>query len=63
MDMVLHSVEKTVFPKTSSALDYYSTLFKNEQEKNPIFKSLMERVKAGDFSLGYFLHFYRNHQS
>lgn len=61
MDMVLHSVEKTVFPKTASALDYYSTLFKNEQENNPIFKSLMERVKAGDFSLGYFLHFYRNH--
>jgi len=61
MDMVLRSVENKQFSKTAPALDYYTTLFKDEQEGNPIFSSLLERVNAGDFTLSYFLKFYRNY--
>ena len=61
MDMVRTSVENKTFPKTSLALDYYTKLLKGEQERNPVFKNLVERVRLGDFSLDYFLHFYRNH--
>jgi hypothetical protein len=61
MDMILRSVENKTFSKTSFALDHYTKVLKNEQEKNPIFKSLLERVNAGDFGLNYFLKFYRNY--
>jgi hypothetical protein len=61
MDMVLRSVENKTFSKTSFALDHYTKLFKKDQANNPVFRNLVDRVKAGDFSLGYFLHFYRNH--
>lgn len=61
MDMVLQSVESKKFPKTAPALDYYTKLFKDEQEKNPIFSNLLDRVRAGDFELSYFLKFYRNY--
>jgi len=61
MDLVLRSVEDKIFSKSPLALDYYTAVFKHEQESNPVFKSLLERVNAGDFSLGYFLQFYRNH--
>ena len=60
MDIVLRSVENKTFPKTAPAIAYYASLFKKEQENDSIFKNLLERVKAGDFSLDYFLHFYRN---
>lgn len=60
MDMVLRSVEDKTFSKSPLALDHYTALFKREQEKNPLFKNLIERVKAEDFRLGYFLQFYRN---
>lgn len=60
MDMVLRSVENKTFPKTAPAIVHYAESFKKEQEKNPIFKNLIERVKAGEFSLSYFLKFYRN---
>jgi len=61
MDMVLRSVENKKFTKTASALDFYTKVFKDEQEENPIFNNLLERVRAGDFSLRYFLKFYRNY--
>jgi hypothetical protein len=60
MNMVLGSVKNKTFPKTAPALDYYTNIFKQEQEANPVFKNLVERVKGGDFSLSYFLNFYRN---
>lgn len=60
MNMVLGSVKNKTFAKTAPALDYYTNIFKQEQEANPVFKSLIERVKVGDFSLSYFLNFYRN---
>lgn len=61
MDMVLRSVKDKTFDKTSSALDYYTKIFKDEQEKNPIFSNLLERIRANDFTLSYFLKFYRNY--
>jgi len=60
MNMVLRSVETKRFEKTAPALDYYTKVFKQEQENNPTFKHLLDRVRAGEFSLNYFLHFYRN---
>ena len=60
MHTVLKSVQDKKFAKTAPALDYYTSLFKGEQEKNPLFKGLMDRVKEGEFSLSYFLDFYRN---
>lgn len=60
INMVLRSVNDKAFPKTASALDYYTEVFKEEQEFNPIFENLLERVKAGEFNLSYFLNFYRN---
>jgi len=61
MDMVLRSVRDKKFPKTAPALEYYTKIFKDEQEKNPIFSNLIDRVNAGDFTLSYFLKFYRNY--
>jgi hypothetical protein len=61
MDMVLRSVQEKKFPKTDVALNYYTETFKKEQEKNPIFNNLLERVNAGDFKVSYFLKFYRNY--
>lgn len=60
MHEVLRSVENKKFEKTAPALDHYTKVFKTEQEKNSMFKDLVERVKAGEFSLSYFLNFYRN---
>ena len=60
MDMVLRSVDNKTFPKTAPAIVHYAESFKKEQENNPIFKNLIERVNAGDFSLSYFLKFYCN---
>ncbi|HLC06873.1 MAG TPA: hypothetical protein VJJ26_01670 [Candidatus Babeliales bacterium] len=60
MNIVLRSVENKTFEKTAPAIAHYTKLFKQEQESNPIFKNLIERVKAGEFSLSYFLNFYRN---
>ncbi|HLJ30956.1 MAG TPA: hypothetical protein VKU36_00830 [Candidatus Babeliales bacterium] len=61
MDMVTRSVHDKKFPKTAPALDYYTKIFKDEQQENPVFSNLLDRVRAGDFSLGYFLKFYRNY--
>jgi hypothetical protein len=61
MDMVLRSLQDKKFAKSPLAMDYYTALFKREQEKNPIFTNLLERVRAGDFTLSYFLRFYRNY--
>ncbi|HEX4069125.1 MAG TPA: hypothetical protein VHX42_03430 [Candidatus Babeliales bacterium] len=61
MDMISRSLKDKKFAKSSLAMDYYTTLFKKEQEINPVFKSLVERVRAGDFTLRYFLKFYRNY--
>jgi hypothetical protein len=61
MDMILGSLQDKKFAKSPLAMDYYTGLFKREQEKNPIFTNLLERVKAGDFKLSYFLKFYRNY--
>jgi len=60
MDLVLESVKSKKFPKTAPALDYYSQLFKKEQESNSVFKNLVERITSGEFNLSYFLNFYRN---
>jgi hypothetical protein len=60
MHTVLKSVTDKKFSKTAPALDYYSTLFREEQEKNSLFKNMMEQIKKGEFSLSYFLNFYRN---
>lgn len=60
MYTVLRSVQDQKFEKTASALDYYAKLFKQEQEKQPLFKDLITKVNAGEFSLDYFLTFYRN---
>ena len=61
MDMVLQSLQDKKFEKSPLAMDYYTALFKREQEKNPIFSNLLERVYAGDFTLSYFLKFYCNY--
>jgi hypothetical protein len=61
MDMVLGSLQDKKFAKSPLAMDYYTGLFKREQESNPIFSDLLERIKAGDFTLSYFLKFYRNY--
>src|SRR5690606_13086003 len=60
MDWVLQSVRSKRFPKTQQSIVSLTEVFKNEQEKNPIFKNLIERVKAGDFTLSNFLQAYRN---
>lgn len=60
MHEVLRSVENKKFEKTAPALDHYTRVFRTEQEKNSMFKDLIERVKTGEFSLSYFLNFYRN---
>lgn len=61
MEVVWRSLENKKFEKSPQALDHYTGLFRREQEQNPIFGNLLERVKADDFKLGYFLHFYCNH--
>jgi hypothetical protein len=61
MDMVLQSLQIKKFEKSPLAMDYYTALFKKEQEKNPIFSNLLQRVSMGDFKLNYFLKFYRNY--
>ena len=60
MHMVLRSVQEKKFEKTASALDYYTELFRQNQEKQPLFRGLMEKMKTEEFSLHYFLTFYRN---
>jgi hypothetical protein len=60
MDWVKRSVKNKTYPKTQPAIVDLTETFKHEQEVNPIFKNLMERVEAGDFSLDDFLHMYRN---
>lgn len=60
MNTVLRSVQDKKFSKTAPALDYYTTLFKQEQDKNQLFKNMIERVEKGEFALSYFLTFYRN---
>lgn len=60
MHTVTRSVQEKKFIKTAPALDHYSKLFKQEQEKNPLFKKLIARIESGEFSLNYFLDFYRN---
>lgn len=60
MDWVKRSVKNKKYPKTQPAIVDLTETFKYEQEINPIFKNLMERVEAGDFSLDDFLHIYRN---
>jgi hypothetical protein len=61
MDMVLSSLKNKKFAKSPLAMDYYTALFKKEQETNPIYQNLLQRIKAGDFTLSYFLKFYRNY--
>ena len=60
MDWVKRSVKNKTYSKTQPAIVDLTETFKHEQEVNPIFKNLMERVEAGDFSLDDFLHMYRN---
>jgi hypothetical protein len=60
MHTVLRSVQDKKFDKTAPALDHYSKLFRQEQEKQPLFKGLIERLSMQEFSLDYFLTFYRN---
>lgn len=43
-----------------SAMEILAEQFKMEQEKNPLFKDLVESVKEGDFSLHAYLKIYRN---
>ena len=47
-------------PAALWALDDLQERFKNEQEKNPMFKDMMERVKEGDYSVDSFLKIYTN---
>ncbi len=61
IDVVLQSLKDKKFEKSPLAMDYYTALFKREQDKNPIFGNLLQRVSAGDFKLNYFLKFYRNY--
>lgn len=60
MHKVLREVQEKKFEKTAPALDHYAQLFKTEQEKNPIFKGLVEKLNTKEFSPDYFLTFYRN---
>lgn len=60
MHAVTRSVQEKKFAKTTPALDYYSALLKEEQEQSSLFKKLIERINSGEFSLSYFLDFYRN---
>ena len=60
MEWVLASVRSKRFPKTQQSLDALTRMFKNEQEKNPLFNDLIGQVKAGAFALSSFLHTYRN---
>ncbi len=60
MDWVLASVRSKRYPKTQQSLDALTALFKNEQEKNPIFRDLITEVKENRFKLSSFLHIYRN---
>jgi hypothetical protein len=49
-------------PKAAAlwAMSDLAETFKKEQEKNPMFKDLIESVKAGEFSLDKYLKIYRN---
>src|SRR5438477_4838573 len=60
MHTILRSVQDKKFEKTAPALDYYTKLFKQEQEKQPLFRDLITKLNADKFSLNYFLTFYRN---
>jgi len=60
MDWVKTRVENKTFEKTRPAIITLTEQFKKEQERNPLFKNLIERIKSGDFSLNAFLHMYRN---
>jgi hypothetical protein len=42
------------------AMEDLAKQFKKEQEKNPLFKDLIESVQAGDFSVNEYLKVYRN---
>ena len=60
MHTVLRSVQDKTFEKTAPALDHYTQLFKQDQEKQPLFKNVMTKLGTQQFSLDYFLTFYRN---
>jgi len=60
MHKVLREVQEKKFEKTAPALDHYAQLFKKEQEKNQIFRGLIEKLNTNEFSPDYFLTFYRN---
>jgi hypothetical protein len=60
INMVLRSVKDKKFDKTATAITHYAQLFKKEHENNPVFKNLIDRINSGEFSLRYFLNFYRN---
>ncbi len=53
-------VKNKAFTKRSFAIVDLTDQFKQEQEKNPLFKNLIARAEKGDFSLDSFLNVYRN---
>ncbi|HSC25096.1 MAG TPA: hypothetical protein VLB80_02665 [Candidatus Babeliales bacterium] len=61
INLIMDSVTNKQFSKTAPAIVHYAEEFKREQENNIVFKNLLERIDENDFSLGYFLKFYRNY--
>lgn len=59
MRTVTRGVEDKTFTKNTPALDHYTKIFRQAKEADPLFKNLVDRIKKGEFSLSYFLNFYR----
>jgi hypothetical protein len=60
IDWILKNVKSKRYADIKDVMGKLETQFKEEQEKNPIFKELLEKTKKGDFSIASFLHEYRN---
>jgi len=66
IDWVRTNVKNKVYrgkekrPAALWALDDLQERFKNEQEKNPMFREMMQRIQEGDYSVNSFLKIYTN---
>lgn len=64
MQWILRNIERRKkYQQPHKYMDVFreiTQIFKEEQEKNPLFKELLERVEEGDFSISQLLEIYKN---
>lgn len=60
IEWILKNVKSKSYTDVRPVMEQLAEQFKQEQEKNKLFKDLLERTKKGDFSMKSFLHAYCN---